>query len=215
MPDPGTMDFRRADAHLAGVALVVLPALALSGIAPYDRITWFMEVMPVLIVFPLLAATRRCFPLTSLLYFLVGLHALILIGGGAYTYARVPAGLWVQELFDLARNPYDKLGHFAQGFVPALAAREILLRGGYVNGPRMLFFLCVCIALAISAVYEMIEWFAGLSLGQGASEFLGTQGDGWDTQSDMFMALIGALCALFALAGMHDRQIAALRQDNP
>lgn len=206
------MDFRREDTRLAGVVIAVLPALALSGIAPYDRLTWLMEVMPVLIVFPLLAATRRSFPLTPLLYVLIGLHALILIAGGAYTYARVPAGFWMQELFDLARNPYDKLGHFAQGFVPALAAREILLRGGYVNGPRMRLFLCLCVALAVSAVYEMLEWFAALTLGQGASEFLGTQGDGWDTQSDMFMALVGALSALFFLARLHDRQIAALRQ---
>ncbi|HLF96658.1 MAG TPA: DUF2238 domain-containing protein [Methylococcaceae bacterium] len=215
MREPDAMDFRKEDAHLAGLALVVLPALALSGVAPYDRLTWLMEVMPVLIVFPLLAATRRSFPLTPLLYILVGLHALILIGGGAYTYARVPAGFWVQELFDLARNPYDKLGHFAQGFIPALAAREILLRGGYVNGRRMLFFLCMCVALAVSAVYEMLEWFSAMLLGQGADEFLGTQGDGWDTQSDMFMALIGALCMLFAMSGMHDRQIAALRRENP
>lgn len=214
MPDPGTMHLRREDAHLAGVALVVLPALALSGIAPYDRLTWLMEVMPVLIVLPLLAATRRSFPLTPLLYFLIGLHALILIAGGAYTYARVPAGFWIQELFDLARNPYDKLGHFAQGFVPALAAREILLRGAYVNGRKMLFFLCACVALAVSAVYEMLEWFAALALGPGASEFVGTQGDGWDTQSDMFMALIGALVALFSMPRLHDRQIAALRQRN-
>lgn len=205
------MDFRREDTPLAGLALTVLPVLAVSGISPYDRLTWLMEVLPVLIVLPILAATRRSFPLTPLLYVLIGLHALILIAGGAYTYARVPAGFWVQDLFDLARNPYDKLGHFAQGFVPAVAAREILLRGAYVNGHKMLFFLCVCVALAVSASYEMIEWFAGLSLGQGADEFLGTQGDGWDTQSDMFMALLGALGALFFLAGVHDRQMAALR----
>ena len=214
MPDQETMHLRREDAHLAAITLVVLPVLALSGIAPYDRLTWLMEVMPVLIVLPLLAATRHRFPLTPLLYSLVGVHALILIAGGAYTYARVPAGFWVQEFFDLARNPYDKLGHFAQGFVPALAAREILLRGAYVNSRRMLFFLCVCVALAVSAVYEMLEWFAALILGQGASEFLGTQGDGWDTQSDMFMALIGALVALFSLTRLHDRQIAALRRRN-
>lgn len=192
---------------LRGLLAVVAGALLVSGIAPYDRPTWLMEVAPVLIVLPLLIATRERFPLTRLLYVLIALHALVLIGGGAYTYARVPLGFWVQDLFDLGRNPYDKLGHFMQGFVPALAAREILLRGDYVRGRRMLAFLCVCIALAISATYELIEWWAALALGQGADEFLGTQGDPWDTQSDMFMAGIGSLVAMLALARRHDRQI--------
>jgi putative membrane protein len=122
----------------------------------------------------------------------------------------VPAGAWVQDWFGLARNPYDKLGHFVQGFVPALIAREILLRGAFVRGARMTAFLCVCVALAISAVYELIEWWAALSLGQGADEFLGTQGDQWDTQSDMFLALIGATAALASLSRVHDRQLQAL-----
>ena len=134
----------------------------------------------------------------------------MLIAGGAYTYARVPLGHWVQEAWGLTRNPYDKLGHFMQGFVPAMIAREILLRGGYVRGRRMTAFLCVCVALAISACYELVEWASAVMLGQGADEFLGTQGDPWDTQSDMLMALIGATVALITLSGLHDRQIGRL-----
>lgn len=195
---------------LTGLSLVVTVALGLSGIAPYDRSTWLLEVAPVLIVAPVLLVTRRRFPLTLLLYGLIALHALILIGGGAYTYARVPLGHWLQDLFELARNPYDKIGHFAQGFVPALAAREILLGGAYVRGRIMAAFLSICVAAAISAWYELIEWWAALALGQGAYEFLGTQGDIWDTQSDMFFALIGACCAMGLLARCQDRQMAAL-----
>ena len=193
---------------LAGSTLLVL-FTSISGIAPYDRATWAMEVAPVALVLPLLWATHARFPLTSLLYALIFLHAVILIAGGAYTYARVPIGFEVQEWLGLQRNPYDKLGHFAQGFVPALAAREILLRGAWVRDRRMLAFLVVCIVLAVSATYELIEWGAALALGQGADEFLGTQGDPWDTQSDMFCALLGAICALALFGRMHDRQIAA------
>jgi putative membrane protein len=188
-------------------------ALAVSGWRPFDRATWLMEVAPVLIALPLLVATRERYPLTTLLYLLIFAHALVLILGGAYTYARVPLGHWVQETFGLARNPYDKLGHFMQGFVPAIIAREILLRGRYVQGRRMTAFLCVCVALAISAVYELIEWWAALALGQGADEFLGTQGDPWDTQSDMFLALIGACTAMLSLAGIHDRQLEAMQPE--
>jgi putative membrane protein len=200
----------RSTALLIGLALVVA-ALAASGIRPYDRFTWLMVVAPVLIAIPVLLATRRRFPLTSLLYALVLVHALVLIVGGAYTYARVPFGFTLAELLGLERNPYDRIGHFFQGFVPALATREILLRGRYVRGNGMAMFLSLCVALAISAVYEMIEWAAALVLGQGSDEFLGTQGDPWDTQSDMFMAGVGALCSLILLAGLHDRQIARLR----
>jgi putative membrane protein len=188
-----------------------LIALAVSGWRPYDRITWLLEVAPVLIAIPILIATRGSYPLTTLLYLLIFAHALVLILGGAYTYARVPLGTWVQQSFDLARNPYDKLGHFMQGFVPAMVAREILIRGGYARGRRMVAFLCICIALAISALYELVEWWAALALGQGADEFLGTQGDQWDTQSDMFMALIGAALALILLSVVHDRQLEALK----
>ena len=195
---------------LAFLLVITLIAMVVSGLKPYDRVTWLMEVAPVIIALPILVATRRNFPLSTLLYVLIFLHALVLILGGAYTYARVPLGAWVQQAFDLSRNPYDKLGHFMQGFVPAMVAREILIRGKYAQGRRMVAFLCICIALAISALYELVEWWAALALGQGAEEFLGTQGDPWDTQSDMFCAGLGAVFALFALSAVHDRQLAAL-----
>ena len=195
----------------ASLLAIVVIALLASGIAPTDRLTWLMEVAPVLIALPLMIATRRSYPLTLLLTVLIAIHALVLIGGGAYTYARVPFGFWLQDILGTLRNPYDKIGHFMQGFVPAMVAREILLRGDFVRGRRMTAFLCVCVAMAISACYELIEWAAALALGQGADEFLGTQGDVWDTQSDMFMALIGASTALLLLARWHDRQLAALR----
>ncbi len=191
-------------------AAVVLAALAASAVAPYDRPTWVLEIFPVLIALPLLAFTWRRFPLSDLLYVLIGLHALVLILGGTHTYARVPLGFWLQELFDMQRNPYDRIGHFFQGFVPALVAREILLRGAWVRGRRMAAFLCICVALAISACYEFIEWWAAILLGQGADEFLGTQGDPWDTQWDMFMALVGAGSAMVLLGRLHDRRMAAL-----
>jgi putative membrane protein len=195
---------------LATLAALLLAALVVSGLRPYDRPTWLMEVAPVIIVLPLLAATRRRYPLTTLLYLLVFVHALVLMLGGAYTYARVPLGFWLQDAFALGRNPYDKIGHFMQGFVPAIAAREILLRGDFVRRGRMLAFLVLCVVLAISACYELIEWAAALALGQGADEFLGTQGDPWDTQSDMFLALIGGSTALLVLSALHDRQLARL-----
>ena len=199
--------------HVA-LGLTVLAALIVSGIAPYDRATWWLEVSPVLIAAPLLLATGRRFPLTTLLYVLITLHCLVLILGGAYTYARVPAGFWVQELFELGRNPYDKLGHFMQGLVPALIAREILLRGRFVAPGRMLAFLSLCVAMTISAVYELIEWWVALLAGGGAVEFLGTQGDPWDTQADMFWALIGARTGLLGLSRLQDRQIAKLERTN-
>ncbi|MBU1695006.1 MAG: DUF2238 domain-containing protein [Verrucomicrobia bacterium] len=200
---------------LLGLGFVVLAGLVLSGLHPYDRLTWWMEVAPVLLAAPVLWATYRRFPLTRLLYLLITLHALILILGGAYTYARVPLGFWLQRVFDMGRNPYDRIGHFAQGFVPALIAREIMLRGGYVTGTRMAAFLSGCVALAISAFYEFIEWWAALIMGQGAEMFLGTQGDPWDTQWDMFMAMIGAIVALTTLARLQDRQMASLREREP
>jgi putative membrane protein len=190
------------------VAIVVL--LVITAVKPYDRGTWLMEVAPVLIALPVLVLTYRRFPLTSLLYVLIFLHAIVLIVGGAYTYARVPLGFWLQDLFSLSRNHYDRIGHFMQGFVPALLAREILLRGGYVANRRMAAFLVVCIAMAISAWYELIEWAAAVMLGQGADAFLGTQGDPWDTQKDMFMCFIGAIVALLTLSGEQDRQMANL-----
>jgi putative membrane protein len=167
-----------------------------------------MEVLPVLVALPLLWLTHRGYPLTMLLYVLVFVHGAVLMLGGAYTYARVPVGFTLQDWLGLARNPYDRIGHFMQGFVPAIAAREILLRGGYVNGRRMLAFLVVCVVLAVSAAYELIEWAAALLMGADAESFLGTQGDEWDTQSDMFLALIGACAALLLLSRWHDRQLA-------
>lgn len=189
---------------LVGVALVA------SGVAPFDRATWWMEVAPVIILAPLLVASHRRFPLTRLLQVLIAAHALVLIVGGAWTYARVPFGFWLQDVMGLERNPYDRIGHFMQGFVPALAAREILLRRAVVRGRGWLFFIVSCICLAISAVYELVEWGAAVALGQGAEAFLGTQGDPWDTQSDMAMALVGAVCAQWALGRWHDRQLARI-----
>lgn len=204
MPSPRTK-------WLVFTSVVVLLLLAISGAKPYDRATWLMEVLPVMIALPVLWLTYRRFPLSSLLYACIFVHAVVLMLGGAYTYARVPLGFQLQEFFGLSRNPYDKIGHFFQGFVPALVAREILLRGGYVRGRRMLAFLIVCVVLAISATYEFIEWGAALAMGQGADEFLGTQGDPWDTQSDMFLALVGATVALLCFSRLHDRQLQATR----
>lgn len=197
---------------LAALGLIVASALGLSAIAPYDRATWLLEVAPVLIAAPVLALSYRRFPLTRLLYLLIAFHALVLILGGAYTYARVPLGFWVQDALQLARNPYDKLGHFMQGLVPMLVAREILLRNGYLRPGPMLGFLAICVALAISAFYELIEWWVALLAGGGAVDFLGTQGDPWDTQSDMFLALIGACFGLLALAGLQNRQITEIER---
>jgi putative membrane protein len=200
---------RHQSLAVASVILVVL--LALSGARPYDRTTWLLEVFPILIVLPILWATYRRFPLTSLLYACIFLHAIVLMIGGAYTYARVPIGFQLADLLHLSRNPYDKIGHLFQGFVPALAAREILIRGQYVHGKKMLSFIVVCIVLAISAMYELVEWAVAVALGQGADEFLGTQGDPWDTQSDMFFALIGTVVALLLFSRIHNRQLERFR----
>jgi putative membrane protein len=200
----------RRPAPLALGAAVLVLVLAASGVRPYDRLTWFLEVLPVLVVLPVLSVTRKRYPLTDLLYALIFLHALVLIAGGHWTYARVPLGFRLEELFSLHRNPYDKVGHFAQGFVPAIAAREILIRGSYVRGRRMLAFVVLSIVMAISASYELFEWGSALALGKGADDFLGTQGDPWDTQSDMFFALVGGALALLTLSRVHDRAIGAL-----
>lgn len=201
---------RRRDGLALALAVMVLVALLVSGVSPYDRLTWFMEVAPVLIALPVIAATHRRFPLTRLLLVLISVHALILILGGAYTYARVPLGFELQSLLGLARNPYDRIGHFAQGFVPAMVARELLLQLGILARRGWLPFLVCCICLAISALYELVEWQAAVIMGQGAVEFLGTQGDPWDTQADMAFALIGAVSALASLGRWHDRQLATL-----
>lgn len=194
---------------------LVAAALVVSGWAPFDRATWLLEVFPVFVAAPVLLLTRGGFPLTRLVYCLIAVHALILILGGAYTYARVPIGFWLQDTFHFARNPYDRIGHLAQGFVPALIAREILLRKRVVQGRGWLFFLVSCVCLAISACYELIEWGAAVAFGQGAEEFLATQGDPWDTQSDMAMALIGAVAVQLLLRRWHDRQLSRLEAPPP
>lgn len=194
-------------------SFVVVPLLGLSGADPYDRTTWALEVFPIIVALPVLWATYRRFPLTTLVYGFIFIHACVMMVGGAYTYARVPLGFEIADWLDLSRNPYDKIGHFFQGFVPALVAREVLIRGEYVRGRKMLRFIIICIILAISATYELIEWISALILGQGADEFLGTQGDSWDTQSDMFLALIGAVTALMLFSRIHDRQIQRLQSE--
>jgi putative membrane protein len=190
--------------------IVAAIALAVSSVAPTDRGTWWLEVAPVFIGAPLLIATAQRFPLTPMVYRLLFVHALILMLGGHYTYAEVPLGRWVQEWFGLARNHYDRLGHFAQGFVPAMLVRELLLRTSPLRPGKWLFFLVCTVCLAFSACYEFIEWWSALILGQGADAFLGTQGDPWDTQWDMFLALIGALTAQLTLGRWHLQQLHAL-----
>lgn len=192
--------------HLA-MLVVLAVCLVVSGIHPFDRTTWVLEIFPILIAIPILFFTYNTFRLTQLLYICIFIHMLILVLGGAYSYARVPLGFAIQDWLDLSRNPYDKIGHFFQGFAPALIAREILIRKDIVKGKKMLAFIVTCIVLAISAGYELIEWASALILGQGADEFLGTQGDMWDTQSDMFFALVGALVAQIAFGRIHDHQI--------
>ena len=193
--------------------LVVLTLLALiaSGIGPFDRLTWVLETAPVMLGVPLLIATHRRYPLTPLVYRLLFIHGLILMLGGAYTYARVPLGFWVQDAFDLARNHYDRLGHLAQGFIPAMLTREILLRATPLRPDGWLFLLTTCVVLAFSACYELFEWWSALVMGADAEAFLATQGDVWDTQWDMFMALLGALLAQTLLSRLHDRQLTRLQ----
>jgi putative membrane protein len=189
---------------------VGLALLVLSGIAPYDRTTWWLEIFPILLAVPVLIATASRFPLTPLAYRLIFVHALILMLGGHYTYARVPLGFWLQDALNLARNHYDRIGHFAQGFVPAIIAREILLRRTPLRPGGWLFFLVTCVCLSVSVFYEFIEWWAALAGGSAANEFLGTQGDVWDTQWDMFMAFIGAVSGQLLLGRVHDAQLARL-----
>lgn len=192
---------------LAGLTLAALVA---SGIDPHDRLTWVLETVPVMIALPLLLLTHRRFPLSPLVVRLLFVHGLILMLGGHYTYARVPAGFWLQDAFDLARNHYDRLGHLAQGFVPAMLAREILLKQTPLRPGGWLFLLTTSVILAFSACYEFIEWWAALAIGADADAFLATQGDVWDTQWDMFLALVGAVTAQLVLARTHDRQLARL-----
>jgi putative membrane protein len=200
---------RRATGELRWLLVVGLALLVISGIAPRDRFTWVMEVAPVFIGVPILVATGRRFPLSPLLYRLVFLHACVLMLGGHYSYAEVPLGNWIRDAFGLARNHYDRLGHFMQGFVPALLAREILLRKTPLRPGGWLFTLVTAVALAISALYELIEWWTAVLTGTRAEAFLGTQGDPWDTQWDMFLALCGALVAQLSLSRVQDRQLSA------
>ena len=188
----------------------VTAALVVSGIKPHDALTWLLEVLPVLIAVPIMMATYRRFPLTPLLYVLIALHALVLIVGGHYTYARVPLGFWMQDWFDLTRNHYDRIGHFMQGFVPAIVARELLLRTTPLRRGAWLFTIVTLSILGVSALYEFTEWWAALAGGSAATDFLGTQGDVWDTQWDMFMALCGAIVAQLTLGSVHDAQLARL-----
>jgi len=195
---------------LLALTLVWLAGLAVSGWQPFDRATWVMEVAPALIALPLLWVTAGRFPLNRLALALIAVHGLVLMLGGAYTYARVPIGFAAQDLLGLARNPYDRLGHFMQGFVPAIVLRELLIRLGGLRPGKLLMVLVLACCLAVSATYELIEFGAAQTMGQGAEAFLGTQGDMWDTQWDMLMCLIGAACALVLLTRVHDQQIGAL-----
>ncbi|MGH3312500.1 MAG: DUF2238 domain-containing protein [Streptomyces sp.] len=197
------------------LVITVTAALLVSGVAPYDRATWLMETFWVILGVPLAVLVWRRFPLTALLCCLLALHALVLVLGGHYTYARVPLGEWLQDGLGLARNPYDRIGHFVQGFVPAILVREILVRRSPLRGSRWLAPLVVCGCLAFSAFFELIEWWAALIGGSGADDFLATQGDVWDTQWDMFLALSGATSALLLLGKPHDRQLATLETGRP
>jgi len=194
------------------VALLVaaLALLVISGIRPEDRFTWVLEVAPVVAAVPILVATYRRFPLTPLVYRLLFFHALVLMLGGHYTYAETPPGFWFRDLFGLARNHYDRFGHFVQGFVPAILVREVLRRRAGLSPGGWLFFLVTSVCLAVSAAYELIEWATALATGSAAMAFLGTQGDVWDTQWDMFLALCGALTAQLTLARVQDRQLARM-----
>lgn len=197
--------------HLPAILLgIVIAVFIWSGIGPHDRWTWYAEVAPVAIALPLLFFTRNTFPLTSLLYTLIAIHCVILLVGGHYTYALTPIGDWLREPFGFERNHYDRLGHLMQGFVPAMIARELLLRTSTLKPGKWMFTIIVLSCFGISAIYELIEWQAAILTGTNADQFLATQGDIWDTQKDMLCAGIGAVIALLTLSRYHDRQIKAL-----
>ncbi len=187
--------------------IIFFSTLLWSGIQPKDYPTWMLEVLPAVVGFAVLAATRNRFPLTPLAYLLILVHCIILMVGGHYTYAEVPLFDWIRDGFGLERNNYDKVGHFVQGFVPAIVAREILVRNAIVAGKGWMSFIIVCVCLAISAFYELIEWWVAILSDEAAEAFLGTQGYVWDTQSDMMYALVGAIMALLLLSRVHDKQI--------
>lgn len=199
------------DRRLPILGAVWAVGLLASGWSPADRATWWMEVAPVLLAFPVLVVLRHRFRFSHLALALIMLHGLVLMLGGAYTYARVPIGFAVRDWLHLARNPYDRFGHLMQGFVPAIVLREILIRTGSIASRRLLTVTVLAYCLSVSALYELIEFGAAVALGQGADAFLGTQGDPWDTQWDMLMCLVGAILALLLLSRVHDRQIARLR----
>jgi putative membrane protein len=194
----------------AALLALVAGALLVSAIAPRDRLTWLLEVVWVLIALPLVVRTWSRFPLTTLLSVLLAVHALVLIHGGAYTYAETPLGFWLRDTFGLVRNPWDRVGHFMQGLVPAILARELLLRLTPLRTGGWLVYLALACALSFSAFFELIEWWAALAFGADADAFLATQGDVWDTQWDMFLCLVGAATSLLLFSRLHDRQLAGL-----
>lgn len=199
------------------VVLLILTGslVVISGISPYDRLTWLLEVLPILVGVPLLVFTAARFPLTPLTYRLIFAHAAILILGAHYTYEHVPPGNWVKEALNLSRNHYDRLGHFVQGFVPAIIAREVMVRRSPVKQGGWLIFNVTCFCLAFSAAFELFEWGTAVTLNQAADAYLATQGDPWDTQWDMFLALVGALVSQLMLARLHDRQVAVIGVSRP
>lgn len=196
------------DRRLTWFLTLLAPVVIWSWIGPHDRFTWWLESAPAVVGVPLMIALQRKFPLSSLLLVLLWLHCVLLVVGGHYTYAQVPLGEWAKGWFGWTRNNYDKLGHFTQGFVPAILGREILLRTSPLKGSKWLGFLVVCACLAFSAFYELIEWFTAITSGEAANDFLGTQGDPWDTQTDMLWALIGAVAAVALFSRLHDRSLA-------
>lgn len=199
------------DRRYYALLLAILGAVSVwSAIQPHDRFTWYLEVFPVMIALPILLFTYKRFPFSRLAYALILVHAIVLLIGGHYTYAEMPLFNWLRDANGWDRNYYDRLGHVAQGFIPAIVAREILLRTSPLRPGKWLFFLVLCIALAISALYEMLEWWVAVASGSDAVAFLATQGDVWDTQWDMFLALLGALAALLLLSGWHDRSMRRL-----
>ena len=199
------------------VALLILTTalVVISGVSPHDRLTWLLEVLPILVGAPLLVFTAARFPLTPLTYRLIFAHAAILILGAHYTYEHVPPGNWVKDALELSRNHYDRLGHFVQGFVPAIIAREVLVRRSPVKQGGWLIFGVTCFCLAFSAAFELFEWGAAVTLNQAADAYLATQGDPWDTQWDMFLALTGAVISQFLLARVHDGQLSSIGVDRP
>jgi len=215
MTEPAPLTDNSPDFRLPLTLLIIVAlGLAWSGIGPYDRLTWVLEVVPVLIAVPLLVWTARSFPLTPLAYVLIAVHALILMYGGHYTYALTPLGDWMREVFGFSRNHYDRIGHLMQGFGPAIIARELLLRTSPLRPGKWLFALITLSILGVSACYEFTEWWAAIAGGDAAGAFLGTQGDVWDTQWDMFLAGCGAILAQVLLARVHDRQLLALDPAN-